>query len=150
MILISGCLCGSNPSYKGAVTVDVKLRKLVERGKAVPVCPELLGGLSVPRERSEISGGTGRQVLSGKCAVMTESGRDVTRNFIKGAKKTLLIAKKHGIKKAVLKAHSPACGCGLIYDGTFTGKLRKGDGVTSALLKKNSIKLVPYLRKPLK
>lgn len=151
MILISGCLCGNNLSYNGTIKEDGKLRKLVEQGKAVPVCPELLGGLSVPRERSEIAGGgTGEQVLLGKCAVITESGKDVTKNFIRGAKKVLLIAKKNGIKKALLKAHSPACGSGLIYDGTFTGRLVKGDGVTAALLKKNNIMIINGLRKSLK
>ena len=150
MILISGCLCGNNPSYNGTIKANAKLRKLVEQGKAIPVCPELLGGLSRPRERSEIYGGTGEQVLLGKCAVITESGKDVTKNFIRGAKKALLIAKKNGIKKAVLKAHSPACGSGLIYDGTFTGRLIKGDGVASALLKKNNIGVSSGLRKSLK
>lgn len=150
MILISGCLCGDNPSYDGIIKVSAKLRKLVARGKAISVCPELLGGLSVPRERSEIAGGTGKQVLLGKCAVKTKGGKDVTKNFIRGAKKVLLIAKKNGIKKAVLKAYSPACGCGLIYDGTFTGKLIKGDGVTSALLRKNNIRVIGSFRKSLK
>lgn len=150
MILISGCLCGNNPYYNGAIKTNAKLRKLVEQGKAIPVCPELLGGLSVPRERSEIAGGTGEQALMGKCAVITERGKDVTKNFIRGAKKALLIAKKNGIKKAVLKTHSPACGSGLIYDGTFTGRLIKGDGVASALLKKNNIMIVHGLRKSLK
>ena len=114
---------------------------IVEEKKAVPVCPELLGGLPVPREQSEIKGGTGKDVLAGKCLVMTKSGKDVTSNFIAGARRVLSLAKKYNVEKAVLKSCSPACGCGQIYDGSFTGKLIEGDGVACALLKINGIQV---------
>ncbi len=142
MILISGCLSGDNPSYDGTVKANKKMRTLVEKNKAIPVCPELLGGLKVPRERNEIFGASGEDVIAGKCRVISESGRDVTENFIRGAETVLSIAKKYNIKKAVLKSKSPACGCGQIYDGTFKARLIKGDGVVSALLKMNGIEVV--------
>ncbi|MBU4377012.1 MAG: DUF523 domain-containing protein [Candidatus Omnitrophica bacterium] len=142
MILISGCLNGHNPSYDGVVKVNENMRDLVKNNRAIPVCPELLGGLSVPRERNEIKGSSGEDVIAGKCRVMSESGKDITKAFLRGAEIVLSIAKKHNIKKAVLKSKSPACGCGQIYDGTFTGRLIKGDGVTCALLKMNGIEVI--------
>lgn len=98
----------------------------------IPVCPEQLGGLSTPRENSEIKGKR----------VITASGKDKTENMKKGAEETLKIAKLFNIKQAILKQKSPSCGCGKIYDGTFSGKIIKGDGVTAALLKKNKIKVI--------
>jgi uncharacterized protein YbbK (DUF523 family) len=74
--------------------------------------------------------------------VITKSGKDVTKNFKKGARQVLKIAKLFGIKKAILKQRSPSCGCGQIYDGTFSGKIIKGDGITAALLKRNGIKVI--------
>jgi uncharacterized protein YbbK (DUF523 family) len=142
MILVSGCLSGNNSFYNGESKVCVPIKKLVEENKAIPVCPELLGGLTVPREHSEIKGGTGSGVLAKKCKVVTKSGKDVTTNFIAGGEAVLSLVKKYNIKKAILKSRSPACGCGKIYDGSFTGKLIKGDGVTCALLKINGIKVI--------
>lgn len=110
-------------------------------GAAIPVCPEVLGGSSIPREACEISDGDGERVLTGKAKVRTVSGKDVTEKLASGARKTLLMAKRFGIKRAVLKSKSPSCGCGMIYDGTFTGALKKGNGVTAALLLKHSIKI---------
>ena len=88
--------------------------------------------MPTPREKAEIQ-------KSGR--VLTKSSRDVTENFLKGARETLKIVKALGIKGAILKTKSPSCGSGLIYDGTFSKKLIKGDGVTTALLKKNKIKI---------
>jgi uncharacterized protein YbbK (DUF523 family) len=127
------------------------IRKLVQENIAVPACPELLGGLSIPREPSEIKGGTGLEVLKRKCKVVTKSGKDVTNNFVSGAEILLSIAKKYNIKKAVLKSRSPACGCGEIYDGSFSGNLIKGDGVACALLKINGIEVIKeeeFLKSP--
>ena len=142
MILVSGCLSGNNCFYNGLSKISDPIKKLVEEGHAVPACPELLGGLSMPRECSEIKGGTGLDVLKGKSRVITESGIDVTDNFIAGAKALLSIAKKHKAKKAILKSRSPACGLGQIHDGSFTGKIIKGDGVAASLLKINGIKII--------
>ena len=116
--------------------------ELFKDGKLIPVCPEKLGGLPIPRPPAEIKNGQGRDVLAGKARVKNKSGKDVTVNFIKGAKEVLKIAKALEVKEAILKARSPSCGCDKIYDGTFTGKLTRGDGVTTALLKKNKIKVI--------
>ncbi|GAB6162435.1 hypothetical protein JCM12298_15940 [Desulfothermus naphthae] len=88
-----------------------------------------MGGLPTPRECAEIIG----------TKVFTRSGKDVTQNFIQGAKETLYIAKLLGIKRAILKQYSPSCGCGKIYDGSFSRKIIKGDGVTTKLLKEEGI-----------
>jgi len=102
----------------------------------MPVCPEQLGGLTTPRERAEIQ-------KSGK--VLTERGRDVTNNFRHGAKETIKVAKDLKIKEAILKAKSPSCGSGLIKDGSFSGRLIEGDGITAALLKQNGIRVYTEL-----
>ncbi len=109
------------------------------KGKAIPVCPEQLGGLATPRPTAEISGGTGADVLEGRAEVRTSSGADVTDNFTRGAREALSIAKAAGAREAILKAKSPSCGCGLIYDGTFSGRLVEGNGVTAELLIRNGI-----------
>ena len=128
--LVSACLIGIKCCYDGESKINKKCFELFKRGKLIPVCPEQLGGLPTPRAKSEIQ-------KNGK--ILTKSGKDVTDNFIKGAKETLKLTKLLGVKEAILKSKSPSCGCGKIYDGTFSGKLIKGDGVTVALLKKNEI-----------
>ncbi len=105
---------------------------LLKTETLIPVCPEQLGGLPTPREPAEIREGR----------VITKSGKDVTENFKRGAEEVLKIAKMFGIKEAVLKQGSPSCGCGRIYDGTFSGKIVEGDGVTVALLKRHGIKVI--------
>jgi len=105
----------------------------------MPVCPEQLGNLSTPRQPAEILGGTGLDVIKGNAKVMTEEGGDVTRNFIQGAAEVLDIALKNYVQCAVFKERSPSCGCRYLYDGTFSGKLIRGGGVTTALLKQNQI-----------
>ena len=108
----------------------------------IPVCPEQLGGLGTPREPSEIKGGDGSDVLNGGARVFSKSGRDATENFLRGAGEVLKIARTLGVKEAILKARSTACGCGKIHDGTFSGGLIEGDGVTTALLKRNGIRVL--------
>jgi uncharacterized protein YbbK (DUF523 family) len=137
--IVSACLAGINCTYNGKNKLNPHIRALIKNGLAVPVCPEVLGGSGVPRERCEISGGDGERVLAKKAAVITLSGKDITPRMISGARKTLAIAKTLGIERAILKSRSPSCGCGVIYDGTFKGNLKKGDGVTAALLLKNGI-----------
>ncbi len=143
MILVSACLCGHCCRYDGSSAVDTSLMELVNEGEAVPVCPELLGGLLVPRPQAEISCGSGEQVLLGRAKVYDCTGSDVTDAFIKGAFETLSLANSIGAKHAILKANSPSCGCGSIYDGTFSSNKRQGDGVTAALLKQNGIYVEP-------
>jgi len=114
----------------------------VRNGEAIPVCPELLGGLSTPRIPSEMDL-DGASVLLGKGKVLTEDGTDITQSFLKGAFETLKLCRLYGVERAVLKANSPSCGCGSIYDGTFSGNTKPGDGVTTALLKINGIPVKP-------
>jgi uncharacterized protein YbbK (DUF523 family) len=144
MKLVSACLLGIRCAWSG----DDKYQndQAIELSRVetlIPVCPEQLGGLPTPRAPQEIQGGTGDDVLNGKCRVMNKDGEDVTRQFIQGAEETLRIAKKLKAKEFVAKSESPSCGCGRIYDGSFSGKLIDGDGVTTALLKRNGIRIIP-------
>ncbi|MBX6377266.1 MAG: DUF523 domain-containing protein [Clostridia bacterium] len=139
LVLVSACLAGVPCRYDGRDSLEPDLRERVERGEAVVVCPEVLGGLPTPREPAEIVGGDGGDVLDGRARVVTRTGRDVTEAFVAGARATLALARLHGARKVVLKARSPSCGAGLIHDGTFSGRLREGDGVTAALLRRHGI-----------
>lgn len=142
MKLISACLCGINCAWNGKSKVSPKVLKLMKSGEFIPVCPEQLGGLSTPRVPQEIQGGSGEDVLCGKCKVINKEGKDVTSEFIKGAEETLKIARLTNATEFIAKSKSPSCGCGSTYNGTFSGTLIKGDGVTTALLKENGIKVV--------
>jgi uncharacterized protein YbbK (DUF523 family) len=107
--------------------------------KVIKVCPELLGGLSSPRERCEISSGTGADVLTGKAKVLSVTGNDRSAAFVDGAHAALRIAEHLGVKLAVLKARSPSCGSGEIYSGSFDGSRKPGSGVLAALLEQNKV-----------
>jgi uncharacterized protein YbbK (DUF523 family) len=121
---------------------DERVIELVRTGQAIPVCPEQLGGLPTPRTPAEIKGGTGADVLDGRAEVVNSKGDDVTGKFVRGAQEVLRIAQSVGATEAIMKARSPSCGCGEIADGTFSEKLINGDGVTSALLKRNHIAII--------
>jgi len=143
--LVSACLLGRRCRYDGGHKRNEAVVALAKRQKLIPVCPEELGGLPIPRPPSEITGppeAGGADVLAGKARVVTRQGKDVTPYFLKGANEVLKIAQTHNAKKAIFKARSPSCGCGEIYDGTFSGRTRPGDGVTTALLKKHGIEVV--------
>ena len=131
MKLCSACLLGEKCRYDGGSKPNEKIIALSKKEKLIPVCPEQLGGLPTPREPAEQRAEK----------VFTISGKNVTLQFENGAKQVLKIAKQLGIKEAILKQRSPSCGAGQIYDGTFSGKIIRGDGVTTALLKKNGIKV---------
>ena len=137
MYIVSACLAGINCRYDGKNNLNKTAAALVKSGKAVPVCPEVLGGLDTPRDPSEI-------VIDqqGNKKVVTEKGRDVTAEFKLGAEKTLKIAGIVEAKKALLQQRSPSCGCGKIYDGTFSGNLIKGNGLTAELLIENGIEVL--------
>lgn len=130
-LLVSACLLGFDCKYSGgnnalpSETVDALRR----RYRLIPVCPETAGGLSTPREPSERQGER----------VVSRDGRDVTAAFRKGAALTLRLAERFGVKSALLKGNSPSCGSGLVYDGSFSGRLVPGDGVTAELLKSSGI-----------
>jgi len=134
--LVSACLAGENCRYNGKNCRNEAVVELVRQGKAIPVCPEQLGGLPIPRSPSEIV-----RSEDGSIKVMSRDGQDRTSEFYAGAEKTLAIARAHGIKKAILKSRSPSCGCGQVYDGTFSGKLTEGYGITARLLKDNQIEV---------
>ncbi|AKA71895.1 DUF523 domain-containing protein [Clostridium scatologenes] len=139
MILVSACLCGINCKYNGGNNLDSKVLELLKQGKAIPVCPEQLGGQSTPRPAHEINNSTGGEVLDGKARIIGPDRDDATAEFLKGAHETLKIAKECGAKVAILKARSPSCGYGKIYDGTFTGNKIDGNGVTAELLSRNGL-----------
>ncbi|MBV7504460.1 DUF523 domain-containing protein [Bacillus sp. sid0103] len=142
MILVSSCLAGLEVRYNGTHCLNNKIRKLVEENKAITICPELLGGFSIPRVPAEIIGGNGEDVLDGKAKVVDKSGKDVTDLYIKGAYATLEKAKEITATIVVLKENSPSCGSSKIYNGEFNGKKIEGMGVTSALLKRDGIKVI--------
>ncbi|WP_149699854.1 DUF523 domain-containing protein [Campylobacter concisus] len=130
-VLISACLAGINCKFNGENNLldSGVLDEISKKYHLLFVCPEVFGGLSTPREPAEIKGGL----------VVTKRAKDVSENFKFGAEICLKIAKLNGCKKAILKARSPSCGSGQIYDGSFTKKLIFGDGVAAKLLKENGI-----------
>ena len=129
VILVSSCLLGCACRYKGDDCKNEKILELAKEHILLGVCPEQMGGLETPRDPSEI---VGDKVLS--CA-----GRDVTAQYQKGAEAALYLAKLNHVDFAILKAKSPSCGKGLIYDGTFTGNKVPGNGVTVSLLLENGM-----------
>lgn len=131
-ILCSACLLGIKCKYDGNTNTNKKVLKLNEKEILIPVCPEQLGGLTTPRNPAELIGNS----------VFTKTGTNVTDSFIKGAQQTLKTAQIFGCKKAILKQRSPSCGCGQIYDGTFSGKVIKGEGITAKLLRENGIEVI--------
>lgn len=130
-ILVSACLLGADCKYNQKNNDCQRVRELIKEHEIVPVCPEIMGGLPTPRIPAEICGDR----------VITKDGRDVTKQYQKGASETLKLAKLYGCNLAVLKERSPSCGCGMVYDGTFSKTLTEGDGITAALLKKNGIQV---------
>ena len=128
-ILISACLYGEKCRYDGGDNFLSRLDEIKKICNLIPVCPEVSGGLSTPRNPSEIIGER----------VVMNSGRDVTPEYKKGAEIALRTALEKGCKVALMKAKSPSCGGGKVYDGTFSRTLTSGDGVTVRLLKENGI-----------
>jgi uncharacterized protein YbbK (DUF523 family) len=148
MKLVSACLLGISCNFEGASWPHPGLLEEFRKGGLFPVCPEVLGGLPVPRTPAEIQGGTGSDVIEGRAKVVAENGVDVTAAFLSGAQEALKIATAVGAHEALLTERSPSCGCGLIFDGSFSFKFKAGDGVTAALLKKNGIKVTSIIVKP--
>ncbi len=142
-VLVSACLLGEKVRYNGASaqTSDAILAEWVGEGRVVPFCPEVAGGLGVPRPAAEIRGAGGEAVLDGTAAVTTRDGADVTAQFLRGAQLALAAARAHGVRVAVLKDGSPSCGSESIYDGMFSRRARAGSGVTTALLERHGIRV---------
>lgn len=134
-LLISSCLCGSCCKYNGGNNLLKEFPIIKEKYELILVCPEVLGGLSIPRNPSEIKGDK----------VYNNIGEDVTDAFNLGAKKALAIALENGVTKAILKESSPSCGVKNIYDGSFSGKKISGSGITTRLLEDNNIKVYSSL-----
>jgi uncharacterized protein YbbK (DUF523 family) len=128
--------------YNGTDSLDVHIQKLVEEKKAMTICPELLGGFMTPRAPAEIVGGTGEDVLNGTAKVVESSGKDVSDMYIKGAHEALNIAKEVNASLIILKEYSPSCGSASIYNGSFENRKIAGNGVTSALLKREGFKVI--------
>ncbi len=131
-IIISACLCGENCKYNGGNNYNALAKQLVDEGKAFMVCPEVDGGLPTPRIPAEI--------VDGK--VVNQDGVDVSYEYQKGALHALKVALDNDVELAILQARSPSCGSKQIYDGTFSGKLIDGMGVTSKLLRQHGIKVI--------
>ena len=128
-IIVSACLLGENCKYNGLNNFHQKLSDFLKNYEVIKVCPEVMGELPTPRVPGEIKGDK----------VINLDGFDVTNEYQKGALKTLEIARQNDIKIAILKSNSPSCGCGKIYDGTFSKTLIDGDGITSKLFKEKGI-----------
>ena len=132
-ILVSACLLGIACKYSGGDNAcPALLQALRQSGHTlIPVCPEVYGGLPTPRPPAERCGDR----------VLTEAGADVTAQYRRGAKAALQLARLYGCRTAILKANSPSCGSGTIYDGTFRHRRISGDGLTAALLKANGVQV---------
>ena len=130
-ILISACLVGENCKYNGGNNLNTKIESLLEKYDLIPFCPEVEGGLTIPRNPSEVKGES----------VYMDNGKDVTDNFYKGAKKALMLCLYLKIKIAVLKERSPSCATHQIHDGSFSNTLIGGMGITAKMLKDNGIKV---------
>ena len=139
MIIVSACLLGLNTKYDGTTNAYALIRKYSSSGKFIPLCPEQLGGLPTPRVPVEIIGGTGQDVLSGRCLAQGEQGEVVTSEFIQGATEVIKIVEMVTVTAAILKERSPSCGVNYIYDGSFSHRIKSGQGVTAAILKEHNI-----------
>lgn len=128
-VLVSACLLGISCRYDGKSKPDERVIALAEKYNLVPVCPEIYGGLPTPRTPSERIGER----------TMMKDGTDVTENYRRGAMAALALCRTLGCEAALLKAKSPSCGVGEIYDGSFTGTLTERDGVTAELLVREGI-----------
>ena len=142
-VIVSSCLLGAEVRYHGgSARIDSPiLRRWHEQGRVVGLCPEVAAGLGTPRSAAEAVRGDGTKVLIGVAAVMTSDGRDVTEAFVAGAEHAVAVARDLRIRIAVLKTRSPSCGTGEIYDGSFSGRLVTGTGVTAAALRRSGVRV---------
>lgn len=131
-ILVSACLLGENCKYNGKNNYSERVAAYVAGHEVIPVCPEVLGGLTTPRDPAEIVDGV----------VTNCKGVNVDRQFRDGAEEALRIAEENGIDLAVLQSRSPSCGVNQIYDGSFTGRLIPGQGVFAGLLRENGFRVM--------
>ena len=140
--LISMCLVGIPCRYNATASPTPISDALFNKYNLIPICPEQLGGLATPRAPAEIHSGEGSDVLQGAACIINTNNENITDNFISGAKQALMLAKKFKAECFIGHPKSPSCSCCKIYNGTFTGTLKLGLGVTATLLKQNGIKIV--------
>lgn len=131
-ILVSACLVGIKCKYNGEDNFFKYVYDLAENNELIAICPEEQGGLTTPREQCEIVNGR----------VMTQSGKDLTEEFNKGADEVVRIAKEKQVDLCILKQYSPSCGTGAVYDGTFSHKVKIGYGITARKLKEAGFKVI--------
>ena len=144
MILISACLAGRNVKYNGRNNAVPWLCRWIERHQeqVLLVCPEMMGGLPVPRLPAEIQFSESHDGAPHKNRrVANSAGEDVTEQFLLGAAKVLELVKQHHITTAIMKANSPSCSGFYIYDGSFSGTRIAGQGITAALLTEHGVKV---------
>ncbi|MBC8310771.1 MAG: DUF523 domain-containing protein [Candidatus Marinimicrobia bacterium] len=138
-IIISACLLGRECRYNGGHSKISKLESLDV--DFIPVCPEEAGKLGTPRPPAELITST-KDIIEGSGKIITENGDDVTQQFLDGSKKELSKLKSSNAQIAVLKSRSPSCGYGQVYDGTFTGKLCKGNGIFSQMCEDEGVTVI--------
>lgn len=131
-IMVSACLLGENCKYNGGNNLSEKVMKYIDGHEVIPVCPEVMGGLPTPRVPSEIVDNV----------VTMADGRNVDKEFRKGAQLGLVLAKENNVDLVVLQSRSPSCGVKQIYDGTFTGKKIDGQGIFARLLTDNGFRIM--------
>jgi uncharacterized protein YbbK (DUF523 family) len=143
MLLVSACLLGDPVRYDGKAKrlAHAGLHRLQSAGQIIAFCPEVAGGLPVPRAAAEIVGGDGAAVIAGSASVKTGNGEDVSACFVAGAERALALCRQYGIETALLTEGSPSCGSSRIYDGSFTRRSIAASGVTTALLRQHGIRV---------
>lgn len=147
-VLVSACLLGHEVRFdgRGKRSDHDVLRRWIDEGRVIAVCPEVAGGLPVPRPPAEItSGAGGAHVLRGGARVIANTGADVTAEFVRGAEHALSKAREHDVRIAVLKEGSPSCGSSFSYDGTFTKTRVEQPGVTTARLRQAGLRVFSEL-----
>lgn len=141
-LMVSACLLGTPCRYDGGSKTVAALRDMEDKVEMIPFCPECAGGLPIPRPPAEIQKGSGEDVWEGQAQVMDCNGVDRTKAFCEGAQKSLALYQRHQPDWVITKANSPSCGLGRIYDGSFSGSLRSGNGVTTVLLLKAGARMM--------
>ncbi|WP_368251312.1 DUF523 domain-containing protein [Enterococcus sp. 2201sp1_2201st1_B8_2201SCRN_220225] len=141
MLGISACLGGIFCRYDGGTQTVNQFLTWVNEGKALLICPEVLGGLPTPRTPAEIQNGDGFDVWQNTATVLTQDGVDVTENYKQGAMKAYEAMKELGITSVILKERSPSCGSQMIYDGSFSGIKQAGVGVATAYFIQQGLKV---------
>lgn len=147
-VLISACLLGERVRHDGRDATEAHhlLRSWRSEGRLIALCPEVAGGLPVPRPAAEIFNGDSAVVLAGMNRVLDEHGHDVTAAFVRGAEAALQIVQAQRIRVAILKDGSPSCGSSRVYDGTFAGVRITGSGITAALLERHGVRVFTETR----